>query len=101
MKTCLGTALLGAVLLAGGAAAEGRPDARRMSCDQVQSLIRERGAVVLTTGQYTYDRYVDNRFQCFTLADVAVRTYIEAADTESCRVYRCKTVDPIDRRLIQ
>ncbi len=46
------------------AGAQGRPDARAMSCEQVQLMILDRGAVVLTTGQHTYDRYVASTFFC-------------------------------------
>lgn len=99
MKTRLAvTAFATALMLAGSAMAGSRPDSRTMSCGQVQSLIAAQGSVVLTTGQYTYDRYVQDRFQCFTSAEVAVRTYVPTTDDKTCLVYHCKTVDPVDRR---
>lgn len=69
-----------------------RPDARAMDCDQVHSLIQSRGAVVLTTGQHTYDRYVvDGRF-C-EMGEVALRQTIRTRDTGQCVVRACR-IDP-------
>lgn len=66
MKTMLqvgATALVMAVALATTASAQ-RPDSRTMTCQQVGDLIASSGAVVLTTGQHTYDRYVANARYC-------------------------------------
>lgn len=69
-----------------------RPDARTMDCEQVQTMIRSRGAVVLTTGQHTYDRYVtDGRF-C-SMGEVALYQTIRTRDTQQCVVYACQ-IDP-------
>ncbi|MHB2264633.1 hypothetical protein [Aliihoeflea sp. PC F10.4] len=70
------------------AMAQHRVDARQLDCESVQALIDDNGAVVLTTGQFTYDRYVvDGRF-CYS-PDVARYTTIPSADTNQCPVYRC------------
>jgi hypothetical protein len=74
-----------------------RPDTRTMSCEQVQSLIGARGAVVMSTGQHTYDRYVTDRFQCMLSGEVAVRAYVPATDAARCPVWRCEIIDPVDR----
>lgn len=87
-----------AALAATAALAQGRPDARTMTCGEVRAMIEERGAVVLTTGRHTYDRYVRDRWQCFSTADVGVRAFITTRDTRSCQVWRCEMVDPVDRR---
>lgn len=80
--------------LCGAAAAQGRPDARTMSCDQVQALIGSRGAVVLTTGRHTYDRYVaDGRF-C-AAGEAAVSQWIRTRDGLDCPVRACR-IDPYD-----
>lgn len=71
-----------------GAAAQGRPDARQMTCQQVQSLIGQRGAVVLTTGRHTYDRYVAGRRLCDRGARLD-RDFISTRDNARCDVYRC------------
>ena len=82
--------------LAVSAQAQARPDARQMSCGDVQSLLGARGAAVLTTGQHTYDRYVSNGRYCIH-PQVAVRATVATADTRSCPVFRCQHRDPDDR----
>ncbi|NRC54709.1 hypothetical protein HK436_13990 [Mesorhizobium sediminum] len=82
--------------VAGPALAQGRPDARTMSCGQVHGLIDQRGSAVLTTGRYTYDRYVADRRFC--MMEETVRTVsILTRDTDDCRVYLCEldSRDPI------
>lgn len=86
--------------LAAAAHAQGRPDTRTMNCAEVQDLIAERGAVVMSTGRHTYDRYVTDRFQCLMSGEVAVRAHVPARDAQSCPVWRCEMVDPQDRRAI-
>jgi len=98
-KTCkpltrklLTPVLLGAaaVLVAAdpSAAQSRRPDARGMTCAQVQSLIKQRGGVVLTTGQYTFDRYVSNRSFC-ERREILKNDYIATRDDGQCFVQRC------------
>lgn len=74
-----------------------RPDTRTMNCEEVQSMIAQRGAVVMSTGRHTYDRYVSDRFQCSFSSEVAVRAYVPALDRRSCPVRRCEMYDPEDR----
>lgn len=69
-------------------AQSGRPDSRTMTCGQVQSLINQQGAVVLSTGQYTFDRYVTNANSCFR-GQFTRSAYIPTQDTQQCRVLRC------------
>ena len=87
-----------AILVATAAQAQGRPDSRGMECGQIQSFIADRGAVVMTTGQHTYDRYVRDRWQCFSISEVAVRAFIASRDTAQCPVWRCEAIDPVERR---
>lgn len=75
-------------------AAQGRPDVRQMSCGQVQSLIAENGAVVLTTGQYTYDRFVAYGSLC-SYPDVATAQRVSTRDTDQCVIYNCQP-DPFE-----
>jgi hypothetical protein len=81
-------------LLAAGVAsafAQGRPDTRSMSCDQVQALIDARGAVVMTTGRHTYDRFVAHAGYCVHL-EAREATAISTRDTNRCWVYHCKPI---------
>ena len=80
---------LGLCAAATAAQAQNRPDSRAMSCGQVQTLIEQRGAVVLTTGRHTYDRYVAGFGYCSAPYEPAL-TYIPAADTPQCPVYECR-----------
>jgi hypothetical protein len=70
--------------------AQPRPDARRLSCAQAAALVQSAGAVVLTTGPYTYDRYVSSAQFCFR-PEVPLPAWIATADTPECFVgYLCR-----------
>ena len=45
-------------LLAGTGVSEARQSTLHMSCGQARALVASAGAIVLSTGQYTYDRFV-------------------------------------------
>ena len=79
--------------LSSAALAQGRrPDTRTMTCEQVQTMIASRGAVVLTTGQHTYDRYVAYGRYC-SMGEVALQETVRTRDTNQCVVYACR-IDP-------
>ena len=78
-------------ILISPALAEARPDARTMTCDQAWALIRERGAVVLTTGRYTYKRFVYHRGFCLYSERIG-HEWIATRDTPECRLRIC--IDP-------
>lgn len=88
MSGRLAVAALALVALTSPLLAQGRPDARRMTCEQVQSMIYQRGAVVLTTGQHTYDRFVAGRRWC-DIPYVPMATRVATRDTDRCPVYHC------------
>ncbi len=69
-------------------AQSGRPNSTTMTCAQVQSMISQRGAVVLSTGQYTFDRYVANRNAC-QHGEFLRRDYVPTRDAKKCQVQRC------------
>ena len=71
------------------AAAQGRPDARAMSCGEIRAMIDSHGAVVLTTGRHTYDRYVRDTRYCAP-PEVAQATTIRTRDAAQCMVYACR-----------
>ncbi len=88
MKT-LSLILIAMAGLATEAIAQPRPSSLAMSCGQARSLVANRGAIVLGTGRYTYDRYVSS--QVFCLRDEYVRpAWVPTADTPQCPVgYTC------------
>lgn len=93
--------LAAAAALAGGtialaasqpaSAQSGRPLSTAMTCAQVQGMINQRGAVVLSTGQYTFDRYVANRNFC-QHGEVAGKDTVPTRDNAYCYVRLC--IDP-------
>lgn len=79
-----------AALLAFAAQASARPDTRAMTCAQAQSLVKRSGAVVLTTGEHTYNRFVSSDYYC-GYAEVAKLTWVPTRDESQCPVgYTCR-----------
>ncbi|WP_265518053.1 hypothetical protein [Nitratireductor luteus] len=83
----VGLALLPVVF--GAQTAKARPDTRTMTCDQANSLVRQSGAIVLTTGRFTYNRFVVDERYC-PMFEIAERAYVPTQDAAQCLVgYRC------------
>ena len=80
--------------LAGAAAAQGRPDTRAMTCGEVRSLVFDRGAVVMTTGAHTYDRFVAGSRFC-SIPEVALPVTVRTRDSDACVVHACRP-DPFE-----
>lgn len=77
------------------AAAQGRrPDVRHMTCEEAKALVQRAGAIVLTTGQYTYDRYVSGQQHC-PMGLYTKDAWVSTRDGQSCRIgYTCVTEPP-------
>ena len=72
------------------ASAQRRPSTLNMSCNQAQNLVRAGGAIVLSTGGHTYDRFVSSRRFC-TPDEDTIPTWAPTRDTDECMVgYRCE-----------
>jgi hypothetical protein len=72
-----------------------RPLTLGMTCQQAQNMVASRGAVVMSTGQHTYDRFVANPGFC-EVAEWAYTATAPTKDTRSCRLgYVCKSTPPI------
>ena len=86
-KTAL---VLAFMALASGVQAQQRPFTPAMSCGQAQQIVFSRGAAVLGTGTYTYDRYVsDGRF-CLR-NEMIEPAFVPTRDTPQCPVgYTCR-----------
>jgi hypothetical protein len=83
------------VLLASGVVAQSRIQTPRLSCGQARQIVASRGAAVLGTGGFTYDRFVLHRGFCLN-TEFIEPAWVPAADTPQCFVgYRCRT-DPVD-----
>jgi hypothetical protein len=71
-------------------AAHARPDTRAMSCEQAKSFVRQKGAVVMSTGQYTYERIVSNQSFC-GWDEITWLKVAPTKDDPKCRVgYYCR-----------
>ena len=84
------SAILAATLLLAATPAEAqRPDLRAMSCPQAQALVASRGAVVMTTGQFTFERFVAHRGFC-QREEKTRRAWATTGDGVRCNIaYRC------------
>ncbi|WP_306141310.1 hypothetical protein [Roseibium sp. MMSF_3412] len=91
MVLAIGATALTTVSVQVSQAQSGRPDTRSLSCGQVQSLIKQNGAAVLRTGQYTFDRYVYTRNFC-QHGEVTNKQWVPTKDVRQCLVRVC--IDP-------
>ncbi len=85
--------LVAVALSAGISAGEARQSTLCLSCDQAAALVRAQGAIVLSTGRHTYDRFVSRRSGCL-LGEYADRGW---APTQSGRClvgYVCRPGHP-------
>ena len=85
--------LAAAAPLASEAQAQSRPNSTRLSCAQAAGLVAARGAVVMTTGPNTYDRYVRDRRFC-TPIETTRPAWVATRDSRQCMVgYTCEDVE--------
>lgn len=79
--------------LASGVAAQQRPFTPGMTCDQARQIVFSRGAVVLGTGTYTYDRYVRDRSFC-EINETIEPGFVPTRDRPQCPVgYLCRDAE--------
>ena len=71
-------------ILAG--AAQARPDIRTMRCADVRELVFQKGTIVVTTGDTTYERFVEGQRQCQPFAEIAIPAVAETRDNPKCWV---------------
>lgn len=93
-RFCLSLVLLLPALALANTAAfpQARPDTRSMTCAQAQAFVQQRGAVVMSTGQYTYDRFVASRAYCMR-DEIVKPLYAPTRDTAQCPVaYECRQI---------
>jgi hypothetical protein len=78
---------------ASGVQAQQRLSTLNLTCGQAQQIIASRGAAVLSTGTYTYDRFVRDRRFCERNESLEL-AFVPSRDTPQCPIgYRCKDVD--------
>ncbi len=92
-KLTAGLAVL--VLLASTGAAVARPSTLNMNCRQAQSLVAQSGAIVMSTGPHTYDRFVAYPGYCMA-AEYAYVGTAPTRDSGACQVgYVCRHAPPL------
>jgi len=78
-----------------GVQAQQRPSTPNLTCGQAQQIVLSRGAAVLSTGAYTYDRYVRDRSFC-EFNEGIEPAFVPTRDTPQCPIgYRCRS-DTLD-----
>ena len=81
------------VILTGIPVCEARPSTTTMSCAQAAATVAKAGAIVLTTGDFTYERFVATTTFCLG-GETAERAVAPTTDSPSCSVgYVCKPRD--------
>ena len=86
--------LLLALLLAASTASAQRPSTLGMSCGEARGVVLSHGAIVLSTGTHTYDRFVAAPGFC-PLGNWASPATAPTADAAQCPLgYVCMSGDP-------
>ena len=82
---------LAAVLgFSSAALAQSRPSTVNMSCSQAQATVKSAGAIVLGTGGFSYDRFVNAESFC-TDQEIGIPTWAPTRDNSQCMVgYVCE-----------
>ena len=88
---------LSALLIVAATAAEAaRPSTLGMTCHQAQRLLASRGAVVMSTGQHTYNRFVVSGRYC-EVAEWAIAASAPTKDARHCPLgYTCTSTPPFE-----
>jgi len=87
------SAFLALGLTASSALAQPGQVSGTLTCQTARQIVASRGAVVLSTGPRTYDRYVSSSQFC-VLGETTEPAWIPTADTRQCFVgYRCRETD--------
>ncbi len=105
MRLVLATLAFG--LAVSPALAISRHQARSLTCQKIQSIIRDEGASIMRYPSarnktlVLYDRYVSSSRSCST-SEIAVPTSIPSRDSDHCPVLHCQPVsqaceDPLYR----
>ena len=87
------TAAIFILILATTSIAGSRPNTATMSCAQAAATVAHAGAVVLSTGQFTYDRFVASIHHC-TIGQATGPGIAPTRDNPACQVgFICKGQD--------
>jgi hypothetical protein len=80
------------------AGAQARPDARTMACIDVRELVFGKGAVVITTGERTFARFVESQLFCQPVAEISTPAFVETRDNPECWIgYVCRNRSDLNK----
>ena len=80
---------LSLMALSAPALAQSRPDTRKMTCVQARALVQSRGAMVMSTSDTTYDRFVFTQQAC-EHGQQLKPAYARTTDYTGCHIgYTC------------
>jgi hypothetical protein len=89
-------ALLTTALLMTASAADARQSTLNMTCAQASSLVGRQGAIVLSTGRYTFDRFVANGAFCNPGTDYTIPAWAPTRDGRCQIGYLCRSGTPYE-----
>jgi hypothetical protein len=82
--------------LACSSLAEARPNTTTMTCEQAAATVARTGAIVLSTGAHTYQRFVASVQFC-AMRELTEPGIAPTLDSRECQVgYLCKRPDWLD-----
>lgn len=71
--------------------AKARPDVTEMSCNEARELVFRQGAIVMTTGERTFERFVESQRFCQPVDEISVPAIVVTRDNPQCWVgYVCR-----------
>jgi hypothetical protein len=79
-------------LISSNASAQVGPSTLQMSCAQASALVASNGALVLSTGARTYDRFVRDANFCIRPETTEV-AWVPTADVRQCPLNVCRRTD--------
>jgi hypothetical protein len=84
------------VTLASSSIAGARPNATTMTCEQAAATVARAGAIVLSTGVHTYERFVASNQFCMR-HELIDPGFAPTLDSRKCQVgYVCRRPDWLD-----
>ena len=100
MQRIISAIVFAAASVAALSPASARPFTPGMSCGAAASVVAQNGAIVLSTSQTTYDRFVFDRRFC-SYGEHIEPAYVQTRDTASCLIgHTCisREIEPNFRR---
>ncbi|MCK7614141.1 hypothetical protein [Roseibium sediminicola] len=64
----------------------GRPDTRRLTCNEAQQLVQKSGSIVMTTGPSTFEKFVANASYCLPQSNQVRANFAPTKDNPECAV---------------